>query len=381
MIAVSPHRTSERGFALLIIFLFAAAVALMLYVEVPRVAFETERDKEQLLIDRGEQYKRGIQLYLQANRRFPSSLDDLEQRDKRFLRRRYVDPYTGKSDTWRLIHSNGQYLTDSLVTLPPDAKIAQTNAAAALASNSTDGQPTVNSAVLQRPSDRLTLPGGITGLTDPNNPAAYPGSQIGDAQPLPPMNIQQLQQQQQQQAGGIPNGLPGAPGQPLRGQVSGQPTVAGLPILQPGVSPGFRVDANGQIVAVPPGTPTGTPGVGQPQNQAGGVGGTANPAAANLINTLLTTGRQQQPQPASNPALLQNNNNTVGGGIAGVASSHQGPSIKVYLDQQTYQTWEFVAQGTGGVAGPGGATPGAPRPPGAPAAPGPSPAGATGIAR
>ena len=64
----------------MIIFLMAATIALMLYRQMPRVAFESERDKEQLLIDRGEQYKRAIQLYVNANRRFPSSIADLEQR-------------------------------------------------------------------------------------------------------------------------------------------------------------------------------------------------------------------------------------------------------------------------------------------------------------
>src|SRR5689334_8138665 len=124
MRAVPAHKKSERGFALLIVLLMAAAIAFALYKELPRAAFESERDKEQLLIDRGEQYKRAIQLYVQANRRYPSSLDDLEQRDHRMLRKRYVDPYTGKAE-WRLIHSNGTYLTDSLVQKPPDPNAKQ----------------------------------------------------------------------------------------------------------------------------------------------------------------------------------------------------------------------------------------------------------------
>ena len=72
---------SERGFALLLIFVLAASVALMLYTQMPRVAFESERDKEQLLIDRGEQYKRAIQLFYQDNRRFPGRMEDLGDLD------------------------------------------------------------------------------------------------------------------------------------------------------------------------------------------------------------------------------------------------------------------------------------------------------------
>ena len=123
------RRESEGGFALLMVFLMAAIVALMLYQQLPRVAFESERDKEQLLIDRGEQYTRAIQLYYLANnRQYPTSIDDLEKREKRFLRRRYKDPFTGK-DEWRIIHTNGAFLTDSLVQKPPVAGDSQSQSA------------------------------------------------------------------------------------------------------------------------------------------------------------------------------------------------------------------------------------------------------------
>src|SRR5262252_10816608 len=86
----------------------------------PRAAFETVRDKEQMLIDRGNQYKRAIEVYYAVNKRYPAKLEDLENtNDKRFLRRRYIDPLTGK-DEWRLIHVNAAgLLTDSLVQKPP----------------------------------------------------------------------------------------------------------------------------------------------------------------------------------------------------------------------------------------------------------------------
>ena len=105
---------------LLLVFLMASAVALMLYMQLPREAFESERDKEQMLIDRGEQYKRAIYLYyVSNNRQWPSKIEDLESTNNhRYLRQRYVDPYTGK-DEWRMIHTNGAFLTDSLVTPPP----------------------------------------------------------------------------------------------------------------------------------------------------------------------------------------------------------------------------------------------------------------------
>src|SRR5581483_11902108 len=104
---MTARRQSERGYALLMIFLMAAIIAIFLYQQLPRAAFETEREKEQLLIDRGEQYVRAIQLYyIHNNRQYQTSIEDLEKQEHRYLRRRYVDPYTGK-DEWRIIHTNG----------------------------------------------------------------------------------------------------------------------------------------------------------------------------------------------------------------------------------------------------------------------------------
>ena len=108
----------ERGFALLLVFLMAALVAISLYMELPRAAMQAQRDKEQTLIDRGEQYKRAIQLFVNKARRYPTDIKDLEDfQSQRFLRHRYVDPMTGK-DEWRLIHVMNGVLTDSKVTKP-----------------------------------------------------------------------------------------------------------------------------------------------------------------------------------------------------------------------------------------------------------------------
>src|ERR1700681_2920022 len=109
------RRADESGFALLLVFLMASIVAIGLYYELPRVAMETQRQKEQLLIERGEQYKRAIQLFFKKAGRYPGEIKDLESfQNQRFLRRRYVDPMTGK-DEWRLIHIQNGVLTDSLV--------------------------------------------------------------------------------------------------------------------------------------------------------------------------------------------------------------------------------------------------------------------------
>jgi hypothetical protein len=438
--SVRTRRESEGGYALLMVFLMAAIIALMLYQQLPRVAFESERDKEQLLIDRGEQYVRAIQLYYVANnRQYPTSIDDLEKREKRFLRRRYKDPYTGK-DEWRIIHTNGGFLTDSLVQKPPAAGDSQSQSASNSPGSTTgnttaaDQQPQINAAVLQRPSDRPRTPPGGFAQPFAQNPNGQPNTSQSSLQnnaPLPPITLQPQQGPGALppitlQPGGItqPGGLPpitlvptgtqggqqgtppnpgqnpGQPGQlrppqlvPGQNPVSpfpGQPSPGGLPGgIQTGVPPGFRIDPSGQLVPAPP-VPGQTPGQGQPfspqtgqpqfpsqqtiqnqqfqqfqnqqlQNQPGGTPGSPN-AALNLINQLLTSPRQTPSTP------IATGGNQIGG-IAGVASTYTGPSIKVYKDQDQYQLWEFVFSPTastvpGAGVGAGGIVPG--RPGGAP---------------
>ena len=116
-------RRQEAGFAMLVVFLLAAFVAISLYMELPRVVFESQRNREQTLIDRGEQYQRAIQLYYRAFQRYPQNLDALDNtNDRRFLRHRYKDPMTDK-DEWRLIHAVGPgVFPDSLVNKPPGQK-------------------------------------------------------------------------------------------------------------------------------------------------------------------------------------------------------------------------------------------------------------------
>ena len=110
----TQSRRQESGFALLFIFAMAATVAIMLYMELPRVAFEAQRDKEQLLIDRGEQYSRAVTLFVRKFNRFPADFDALQNtQNLRFLRHKYIDPMTGKDD-WRIIHVGpGGVFTDN----------------------------------------------------------------------------------------------------------------------------------------------------------------------------------------------------------------------------------------------------------------------------
>src|SRR5580658_5408088 len=138
------QKTGESGFALLLVFVMAAAIAITLYIEVPRIAFESQRAREQMAIDRGLQYKRAIQLFYRKYQIYPQTLDDLETtRNVRFLRHRFLDPLTGKD--WRLLHVGpaGQ-LTDSLIQppapLPGSSTCSGLNATQGSSQTSTSGQ-------------------------------------------------------------------------------------------------------------------------------------------------------------------------------------------------------------------------------------------------
>ena len=96
----------EAGYMLLAVVVMAALVILALSVAAPVVARDLRRDKEVESVHRAEQYVRAIRLYQRACKctSYPPSMDALEKgTTMRFLREKYVDPLTGKSD-WRLIH-------------------------------------------------------------------------------------------------------------------------------------------------------------------------------------------------------------------------------------------------------------------------------------
>ncbi|SEF92832.1 hypothetical protein SAMN05421819_1388 [Bryocella elongata] len=92
---------------LLAVVVMAALILVALAAAAPVIARDLQRQKELASEARAEQYVRAIQLYQRTCKckSYPGSMDALEKSTTvRFLRQRYVDPLTGKSD-WRLIHT------------------------------------------------------------------------------------------------------------------------------------------------------------------------------------------------------------------------------------------------------------------------------------
>jgi type II secretory pathway pseudopilin PulG len=94
----------EDGFLLLGVLCMTMLLLLALAIAVPRMAESIRRDKETETVHRGMQYARAIRVYYTKYGRYPNTIDQLMKSDnQRFLRKRYLDPMTGKDD-WRIIH-------------------------------------------------------------------------------------------------------------------------------------------------------------------------------------------------------------------------------------------------------------------------------------
>jgi hypothetical protein len=366
----TARRDPEAGYVLLLVFAMAAIVAVTLYMQVPRVAFEAQRDKEELLMDRGHEYIRAITLFVHKFNRFPASMDELENTNRlRFLRRRYVDPMTGKAD-WRLLHAGpGGAITDSVTAKKTDAATTQQNFITELKMFGADtdaGSEGVNIAARRRASDQAGAPGEAAGSGNgpvdnnvlnnsgnPPNPQAGNTGYNGPVMVLPNGTIVPATTTGVPGAGG-PSGnspVPGAPGFGFGapgafGSSGGAPLPSGVAIQQNALNgqqnvpalPGQLQPPNGaaglinQILTTPrPGGINGMPGApGMP-----GTGGTFV-AAPNSQGTSLTTA------PVAAPTAAPAGQQVIGAGIAGVASKREQEGIKTYNDRTKYNEWEFV---------------------------------------
>jgi type II secretory pathway pseudopilin PulG len=97
------RRSSEEGYILLWVIFLLAIFTISLSVAVPAISKEIERDRERETFERGKQYQRAIQLYYRKFHAYPPNVNALVNTNQiRFLRKKYIDPMTGKDD-WKPI--------------------------------------------------------------------------------------------------------------------------------------------------------------------------------------------------------------------------------------------------------------------------------------
>ena len=90
---------SEEGYVLAAVIILLAVLMIFLASAAPKVKEDIRRDQELEAMHRGKQYSRAIQLYYRKLRHYPPGIDALEDTNlQRFLRKRYLDPLTGKDD-------------------------------------------------------------------------------------------------------------------------------------------------------------------------------------------------------------------------------------------------------------------------------------------
>jgi hypothetical protein len=310
-------RQGERGSALLIVFLFAAVLAISLYREMPVYSFEARRQTEQLLIDRGNEYKHAVKLYYRKVGGYPASIEQLENTNRlRFLRHRFKDPFTDK-DNWRLLHMGpGNRLLDSkldpIMNKAKDGKGASGSGnRSSLGGNSISGSssafgPTSSSSTFGANS------GGFTGLSNSD-------SDSGDAVKVPELRHR---------------GPAMSPGAGTGADSSSSVVAESLPEELPPLTP----------ITEPSGTPQLAPSQGNNGSLSSsglGQGNAQQPGSSTMqmVQKLFSTqGQISRPQSGAGSSfgVMQG-----GGGMAGVASRATGHSIKAINDQDDYSLWEF----------------------------------------
>ncbi len=110
--------SSQQGYVLLTIMMFATMLIISLAAVAPRVAQEIRRDREEEMIHRGSQYARAVRRYYKKFGRFPGKIEDLENTNNiRFLRQRYTDPIDGKE--FKLVYFGDVQLLKTAVVFNP----------------------------------------------------------------------------------------------------------------------------------------------------------------------------------------------------------------------------------------------------------------------
>lgn len=331
-------RRREGGYALFTILFMAAVLLILLGTAVPRLLTVGQREKEEELIFRGEQYARAVRLYYRKYGRFPTELDDLVKinNNVRFLRKFYPDPMN-PNGKWRLIRVGpaGQLL-GSVVQRPPMKVPLQS--------------PPVRSG-----TPPTTMPSGaeLPAPQPPAPPAPPPKEEQPPPSETPPTGRWPLPPGYTQPS----TATPGTEGQPGTGQTQ-SPNVQGFP--------------GGSIPAQPPaGQPTGAAKPSPGEEERPGFNPEEDTSAARSEERPSV---ETPPQPAkaegpAKPASPEAEPQVFGAGIVGVASSSTRLSIRVYHGRQQYNEWEFIYDpsaeggygalipGQPGVQLPGGATP------------------------
>lgn len=102
---MKSNRCGESGYMLLAVMLAVTLILVGMSIELPRIAQQIKREREEELVHRGKDYATAVKRFVHKNGgRYPTSVEQLEDTNHiRFLRKKYKDPITGESD-WKMVH-------------------------------------------------------------------------------------------------------------------------------------------------------------------------------------------------------------------------------------------------------------------------------------
>ena len=308
------RKPSEDGYMLLAVIFMMVLLLLSLSVAAPQIAKSIQRDREMETMERGKQYVRAIQLYYRKFNAYPPNMDALVKTNNiRFLRKKYIDPLTGKSD-WKpiLFGQNKAPLAMGFFGQP----LGGMGGAMPVAGVGPGGGN-------MQPGNGLGTPGGSPMGGSSMGGSSFGGSSMGGSS-----------------FGGssLGGGVGSSPGGSMFGSSNtGSPTTGTTPTA--GGSPATGTDNSGS-------------------STSGGDSGTAGASGSAGGGTGFMSG--------------QNGQTFGGGGIIGVEPPVDKPSILIYKKKPRYNQWEFTyspmqdmmkQMGAGGIAAPPGggtAQPGTP---------------------
>lgn len=341
----------QEGYVLLALLVTSAVLLIGLALSIPRMALQSQRLKDAQLIERGEQYRRAIQLYYRDHNKYPEDLDDLEDTDGvRYLRRRSPDPI-GETGEWRLIHmgEDGRFEDSLLFDTAKDRR--QSGLGQAPGPQAGPGMTGLFGS--QADPSTSDPPDRRPGTLDPQDPFApgVPGP-VERFQAVRDSAAPDLASATRYDQGFGFNTVEGEPSpdpeeppdysRMLPSQVPMDENERRFAQQDLGAAAGGIAQGPGQGVQPRAGAPRQGLG-GAPGRTTGGPGGTVSGSGApELINRLLTSPRPGGIAGVSAPAQAAATVQRFERGIAGVASKSEATGVKIYNGKKAYNEWEFV---------------------------------------
>lgn len=251
-----------------------AVMAVLMSVALPVWRHDAQREKEEELVFRGQQYVRAVRLFQARNRTFPTSIDMLVQ--GRYLRKKFKDPVTNEDfnpipAAGAIPGQGGQTAGGRSGPQPGQTGVPGSSMGSSTGSSSTSNPFSGSSAI---------IPGGMIGVVSKSKDESirlYQGRNHYNEWTFIYVN-----QQPGGPGGPGGQGRPGGPGGRGRGAVDGRgnpiggfppmggTTIGGSPFGGPGGAggpggtrtvPGRGVGAPGQPGGAPGQPPVGFPGV------------------------------------------------------------------------------------------------------------------------